>query len=343
MAVFGAASLAAGLAPGLGWLVAMRAVQGAAAAAMLPTSLAIVLAHTPVELRSRALSTWAASGALAAAGPALGGVLVEAFGWRSVFYVNVPVAAAVSWAALRAVPRDGASRGRLPDPSGVAAFAGGIGSAVLAVTQGPEWGWTSGRTAAAAGAAAVLLVVAVRRSARSASPAVPVGLWRIRPFAWANVANALYGAALYAWMLLGVLFLVGVWRYSAVQAGLAMSTGALAAAAGSVAGGRLLRANGPGPVAAAGTAALAAVGLVLWRALGFDPAFLTVWVPAGTLAGFGMGLVATALAAASAAVPPARFAAATGLSMTARQFGGALGIAGLTALLSARARDNPAA
>ena len=340
---FGAASLAAGLAPDLGWLIAARAVQGAAAAAMLPTSLAIVLAHAPAELRSKALGIWAASGALAAAaGPAAGGALVEVLGWRSVFYVNVPIAALICWAALRAVQPDESRRGRVPDLLGVAATAGGIAAAVLAVTQGPEWGWTGAGTGAAAAAAAALLTVALRRSKRSTAPAIPVTLWKLRPFAWANAASALYGAALYAWMLLGVLFLVAIWRYSALQAGLAMSTGALAAAVGSVAGGRLVRRQGPGRTAAAGGAAMAAVGAVLWGVLRTEPAFLAVWIPAGTVAGFGMGLLATALATASSAVPPARFAAATGLSMTARQFGGALGIAGLTALLSARSSDGPA-
>lgn len=337
--VFTVMSAVCAAAPSLGVLVGARALQGAGAAAMIPASLAVLLVAVPAARRSAAIGAWAASSALAAAaGPAIGGVLVDVFGWRAVFVVNVPLGAALAVAAWRTIapPATNGVRPPLPDLLGTALLAGGIGAIVAGLTEGGEWGWGSPATLAAIGGGAVLVAVVLARSARVPVPAVEIGLWRARRFAVANVASLLYGASLFPWLLLGVLVLTRLWGYSELEAGLAMSPAAIVAAVAAVAGGRLAARVGPGPLVAAGGLVLAASAL--WIAVSLEPhdQFWSLWLPAGVVIGIGTGLLATGTSTAAAlAVAPARFADATGMNTTARQVGGALGVAALALLMPA--------
>src|SRR5215208_5474349 len=237
---FTAASLVAAIAPTFGLLLAARAVQGVGAARMMPASLAFVLADTPPERRPAAIGLWSASASVAAAaGPALGGMLVDTLGWRALFCINVPVGAWLSWRAWR-LPATAAadSRGRLPDVIGTALIAGAVGLLVLGVTEGQTWGWGSAATITSIAAAVVLAALALLRSARHARPAIEIGLWSNRTYASANVVSLLFGVGLYASLLLGVLYLVQVWRYSELEAGLAMTPAAVFSAVVGIAIGR---------------------------------------------------------------------------------------------------------
>ena len=327
-------SLACALAPSLEALLVSRALQGAAAAAMIPASLAVVLVDAPPERRARAIGLWSAAGALAAAaGPALGGVLVDTVGWRALFLVNVPVGLAIV-AGTRLIPRSAPRRGRLPDASGTLLLGAGIGAAALGISQGPDWGWGDARTVGALAGAVLAVAVALRRSTRHPAPALETQLWRSRPFAAANLASLLYGAALFPWMLVGVLFLIAVWGYSPLEAGLAMTPGALVAAVVALRSGPVVARRGPWAVIAGGALVLGAAGLLCVLALPEQPHFLGFWLPAGVLIGVGTGAIATGVSTAAAlSVPPERFAAAVGLNQTGRQIGGALGVAVLAALL----------
>lgn len=323
-------------APTLGVLLVARALQGAAAAVMIPASLAVVLAETAPERRAAAIGAWSAAGALAAAaGPALGGVLVDTLGWRSLFLVSVPVAALILVGA-RAVPAGGARDGaRLPDVLGTVLLGLGIGLAALGITQASAWSLDDGRTVACLGGAALFVVAALVRSATHPTPAIDIALWRSRRFALANVASLLYGLALFPWLLLGVLVLTSVWGYSALEAGLAMTPGAVVAAAVALRAGPLVARFGPGPVIVVGALVLAVAGAIpaLW--LPSEPAFVTFWLPLALPIGVGTGAITTGVSSAAAlSVPPPQFAAGTGLNQTARQVGGALGVAGLAALLA---------
>ena len=132
----------------------------------MPASLAFVLADTPPARRPMAIGLWSASASVAAAaGPALGGVLVEAVGWRALFCINVPIGAWLVWRTLR-LPRVAESGGRLPDVLGTVLIAGGVGLLVLGVTEGQTWGWGSTATVVTLAAAVVLSALAVLRSAR---------------------------------------------------------------------------------------------------------------------------------------------------------------------------------
>ena len=157
-------SLACALAPSLEALLAARALQGAAAAAMIPASLAVVLADTPPERRAAAIGAWSAAGALAAAaGPALGGVLVDTVGWRALFLINVPVGLAIVYGA-RCVPRSAPRRAAARRRRHRCCSALGIGAAALGIAQGSEWGWGDPRTLALLAAAVLAAAAALRRS-----------------------------------------------------------------------------------------------------------------------------------------------------------------------------------
>ena len=335
VAAFTSFSLACALAPSLELLLLSRALQGAAAAAMIPASLAVVLVDAPPERRAAAIGFWSAAGALAAAaGPAIGGILVDTVGWRALFLVNVPVGLAIV-AGTRLIPRSAPRHRELPDAAGTLLLGGGLAAAALGISQGPEWGWWDDRTVTALIAAVAGVATALWRSTRHATPAIETGLWRSHRFAAANLASLLYGAALFPWMLVGVLFLIGVWGYSPLEAGLAMTPGALIAAVVALRSGPIVARRGPWAVIAAGALALTVAGLTCALALPDDARFLDFWLPIGVLIGIGTGAITTGVSTAAAlSVPPERFAAAVGLNQTGRQIGGALGVAVLAALLA---------
>ena len=179
------------------------------------------------------------------------------------------------------------------------------------------------------------ILAAVTRSRRHPTPALETSLWRSRTFAAANVASLLYGTALFPSLLVGVLFLVQIWGYSPLEAGLAMTPGAVIAAIVALRTGPLVARHGPRVVVSAGALALGTAGLLSAFTLPSEPSFLTWWLPVGALIGLGTGAITTGTStAAMLSVTPARFAAAGGLNQTARQVGGALGLAILAAVLT---------
>lgn len=331
---FAVLSAVCAAAPSVPVLIVARAFQGAAAAAMIPASLAIVLTDTPAERRMASIGLWSAAGAFAAAvGPSVGGVLVHAFGWRSLFVINVPTGLALA-ALARTVPRTERRHSRLPDPVGTMLLAAGVGLAALGLSQGARWGWGDPRTLVALAGGVTAALGAVQRSSRLPVPAIETRLWKQRTFAFANVASLLYGTSLYAWMLLGVLVLTQLWHYSELQAGLAMTPGAITASIAAVIGGRARGRAGPRIVTVTGALLMAACGFLIAATLPDKANFLGYWLPIGLVLGTGMGLVTTGTSTAAAmSLPPTAFAAGTGLNQTARQVGGALGIATLATLI----------
>jgi EmrB/QacA subfamily drug resistance transporter len=332
---FALMSAACAVAPSIPVLLVARGLQGAAAATMIPASLAMVLADTPVERRMASVGIWSAAGAFAAAvGPSLGGLLVHAFGWRSLFAINVPIAGTLALLARTLPPSAARREGRLPDPLGTLLLSAGVGLAAIGLSQAGAWGWGNWRTIAALAAGVAFTATAIQRSRHVAVPAIETRLWKQRTFALANGASLLYGASLYAWMLLGVLVLTQLWRYSELQAGLALTPGALTATIAAVLGGRARSRTGPRTLTVTGALLMATTGFVIAASLPDRPEFLGYWLPLGLVLGTGMGLVTTGTSTAAAlSVPPTAFASGTGLNQTARQVGGALGIATLATLI----------
>ncbi|MEU9857889.1 DHA2 family efflux MFS transporter permease subunit [Streptomyces sp. NPDC047974] len=334
--VFTAASVLVAVVPDLGSLLAARAIQGLGAAAMIPASLAIVLMDSPPERRRAAIGQWSAAAALAAAvGPALGGALVDLAGWRSLFLINIPFGLYFLYAATGIPRTTGGGDRKLPDVLGTLLLGGGVGALCLSISQGGDWGWSEASTLVCLIGGPVLIALSLLRSARHPAPAVDISLWRSRTFALANAAAFFYGVALFAWLLVGVLYVTQVWGYSELEAGLAMTPGALAATIVALRVGKLPPSYGPRLATAGGAAILAGTGFLLAFTLPDHSMFLAYWLPLGVLAGVGMGAITTGTSTAAAlSVSPLRFAGATGLNQTARQIGGALGIAVLATVVA---------
>jgi EmrB/QacA subfamily drug resistance transporter len=332
--VFTIASLGCALAPGLTALSVLRAIQGGGAALIVPASLGLALKSLPASRMREVIAIWSAAGAVAAAlGPSLGGVLISAFGWRSVFVANLPFGIAIALAAARTA-RDAPSAVRVPDWVGSLALVVGVGGLVTGISEAPAWGWGSWRVVAAIALGTLGIGVALVRSWRVDAPAIETRLWRVREFAMANAMSLLFGAALGAWLLCGVLFLTEVWHYHVFGAGLAMTPGAFTGTFSSFLAGKRAKPDQLRPLALAGAALLAADAVVMIMLLDETPRLWTVWVPTGLVAGIALGVVITALSSlAVGACPPASFAAGLGLNMTARQIGAALGLASLAGLL----------
>ena len=338
--VFTASSLAAALAPSVEVLLMARGVQAVGAAAMIPSSLGIVLAHSAPERRVAALGMWTASASVAAvAGPVVGGALVEVLDWRALFLVNVPLGVALAAAALR-LPRGDRQSGRLPDLAGSLVLGAAVGLVVLAVTEGEDWGWGSPAVVGSLVIGVVGLAAVVLRSRRHPVPALEVSLWKNPTYATANVVSVLFGVALYSWLLVMTIFLIDVWGYSTLEAGLAVTPGAVASAVVSIGLSRSTRRPSARALVLAGSAALGVSGLWLGLGLPAEPAYLLWIVPAGLMGGAGTGAISVGVSsAASLSAPPASFAAATGLNMAARQVGGGLGVGVMVALVAAAGPD----
>jgi EmrB/QacA subfamily drug resistance transporter len=347
LAIFTAGSVLCGLAPGVAALIAARVIQAAGAGVMVPASLSLLLAAVPAQARAKALGTWSALGALGAAlGPVIGGSLVQV-NWRWVFWINVPVGVAAVVLAVRVVPesRDLASRGR-PDLLGAGLLAAAVGLVALALVKAPGWGWGSvgfiGLLAASIACGAAM----VWRSRRHHSPVLELELLRSRTFSGAFAASILYYAGFGAFVLSAVEFLTGVWRYSAVVAGLAIAPGPLMVLpfARLVAPRLAARLGGPGRVAAIGCLVNALAQLLWLSRIQAHPAYLTHLLPAQLLGGAGVGLaIPSLLGAGSVSLTPARFGTGSGILNMGRQIGTVLGVAGLVAILSRVSPADPVA
>ncbi|HEV2370652.1 MAG TPA: MFS transporter [Streptosporangiaceae bacterium] len=340
LAGFTLASLLCAIAPDPGVLIAGRVLQGGFAAGMIPSALALIISSTPFEKLFKAVGTWTAIGGFSAVvGPALGGVLVDQFGWRSVFYINVPIGVALLAGGLKWVPRHLPTSGRLPDFLGTALVTLGISGAVAGLTEGQTWGWLDARTLGLLIAGLALVAAALLRSHKHPAPAVNMGLWQSRRFAICNITYFVFGTAMFAWLLSGALFTTSVWHWSILTTAGALSIGAVVSMVTSVITGRVKNQSWHGWLIALGALMFAAAcALMSTGLLNASPDFWGVWVPASLLGGGGLGFGITGLGVAAAtSLPPIQFAAGLGMNLTARQVGGALGIAGFAAIMSRHA------
>lgn len=270
-----------------------------------------------------------------ATGPSVGALLVSAGGWRWAFFINLGLAAlAWLWGRLVLDESRQPSGPGAPDYLGVLLISSGLASLVLAISQGTSWGWTDPRTLAAAALAAVLGAAVVYRCAHHPEPVLDLALVSARSFTVANVATLLYAMGFFAMLLGNILFLTGVWGYSILRAGLAVTPGPLVVALVAGFAGKLAALIGFRPVVLVG-AAVFATGLGWFASrVGIEPAFLAEWLPGTIVIGLGIGLTFPVLSAAAvSSLPPARLAVGSAVNQTARQIGGAVGIAILVVIL----------
>ncbi len=234
LAVFVVASAACAAAPSVGLLTAARIVQAVGGAFMMPTSLGLMLPEFEAHERGGAVGIWAATGgAAAAAGPPLGGLLVQA-DWRLVFLVNVPVGIAGLVFGIRHLVEHSEPGTRRPDLLGALAFALAIGALTVAIVKGGDWGWGSARTVGGFVAAALLLPAVLLRSGRHHTPIIDPEMLRVRSFSLALVGSITFFAGFGSMLLSGVLFTTGVWGKDILTAGLMLAPGPALAASFSV-------------------------------------------------------------------------------------------------------------
>jgi EmrB/QacA subfamily drug resistance transporter len=338
LAVFVAASAGCAAAPSVAFLIGARLVQAVGGALMLPTSLGLMLPEFEPAERHLAIGLWAATcGIAAAAGPPLGGLLVQA-DWRWVFLVNLPVGLAGLALGARSLVERRERNAAPPDLLGALALIVAIGSLVIAIVQGQEWGWTSTPIIALLALAAALGAAIWRRSERHPSPVVDPEMLRVRSFALALGGSVLFFAGFGAMLLSGVLFLTGVWHEDVLTAGLMLFPGPAMAATFSVPSARLGARVGfqvPGVV---GAALFAAGSLWYIARVGPHPAYLSEYLPGMMVSGAGVGLVIPTLTGAGAAsLAPERFATGAAILTMGRQIGAALGVAILVAVLGSQA------
>jgi EmrB/QacA subfamily drug resistance transporter len=336
--VFTAASGACGLAPSAAALVAARIAQALGAALMIPASLALVLAAAAPGTRPIVVSAYGAAAAVASGiGPSLGGLLVEASGWRLVFLINVPIGIAALLAGRRLLveSRAGDEPARA-DVAGGLALVVAIGALALGIVKSDDWGWSSRPTLGCLAVAVAVGAAFTVRATRHAHPLVELDLFRIRSFSAGNLATGLFATGFYAGVLCNVLFLTAVWRYSVLDAALAVSPAPLVAAIAAVPAGRLAARFGERAVALPGVVLFVAAAVWLLARVGSSPDFVGDWLPGAACSGVGIGFAFPALASAALReVPDGRSATASAVNAMVRQLGAVLGIALLVAVVGA--------
>lgn len=333
--VFIAASLLCVAAPSPATLVTARILQAVGAAAVIPTSLAFVLAQWPVQERAKAASLWgAAAGAAAALGPPLGGLLIEVAGWRLTLAAGVPIACASLVGAMRMLEETRDPSKPLPDPLGALLVIAAAGLLTLVLLQGEAWGWDSRQTVGSFVVATALTAAFLRRTGRHPAPVVDLALFRDRALSMGNLGSLLFAAAGYGIFLSNVLFLTTVWDYSSLQAGLALAPAPLAmAAAAGLAGSATVR-FGARAVATPGILLFALGATWFVTRAGTTPDFLATWLPGVLITGIGAGLAYPALGSAALVVLTSEsFAIGSALNAMARQIGAALGVALVIAVI----------
>lgn len=336
--VFTLASLACALAPNLLVLVLARVAQAIGAAAQLPTSLALLLAAVPAERRTAATRAWAAVGGLAAAaGPVLGGLLVQV-DWRWVFVVNLPIGVAAALTGRAVLPRPAAREaGPLPDAGGAVLVTVAVAALTGALVQAPDWGWTSGRTIGLLAVAVVAGAWFLFRTTRHHSPLLELHLLRLPRFGMANVGTFVFGVAFAIMLLSNVLWCQDVWHWSALRTGVALVPGPALVPIVTVLTAKAVARFGHGPLVAVG-GVLFAAGM-LWRTVfvSVEPNYLRDLFPSMVLTGTGVGLVlGTLVAAAVQSLPGNRAATGSALINTFRQISAAVGVGLLVTFLGTR-------
>ena len=334
LGIFTAASALCAVAPTLGVLVAARVVQALGGALMLPTSLGLLLPAFGPARKGAAIGLWSAVGGAAAAfGPPIGGLLVQA-SWRWVFLVNLPFSVVALVFGVRLLHEVRDPEARRADLLGAGLLSVAVASLVAGIVEGHDWGWTSARILGVFAVAVASGAWLVARSRHHPSPVIEPAVIRHRAVALADVSSLVFFGGFGALVLGGVLFLTGVWHESVLRAGFMIAPGPLVAGLTAFPGGVLGARFGHRAVGTVGSLLFAAGGVFWVTHLGTSPDWLGAYLPGSVLTGVGVGLMLPSLGgAATAPLPPERFATGTALYAMTRQIGVALGVASLVAIL----------
>ena len=343
--IFMLGSILCAVSPTALFMVIARIIQAIGGAILTPASLALVLPEFAVEKRSTAIGVWGAVGGLSAAsGPMIGGVLVDNFGWHSVFLVNVPfcLLAFVIGVKLLRESRDETAP-RSVDYFGALVVVLGVGLLTLMIVQSDEWGWVSNRSLIIFGISFLLLGAFVWRCNEVAHPVLDLRLFKLPFVTAAAIGGFAFSMGFFAMIFINTQWLQVVWGFSPSLSGLAGSPGPLAAAFVAAPAGKLANRIGHGKVVAAGALTMS-IGIG-WMNLFISPEihYWDFYFPTMVFIGIGVGLcISTISSSATAFLPQPKFAMGSALNNTARQVGAALGIALVSSILvSAAKTDDP--
>ncbi|MFJ3229860.1 MFS transporter [Streptomyces sp. NPDC086787] len=340
LVVFAAGSLLCSLAPNLDALIAFRMIQAVGGSMLNPVAMSIITnTFTDPRERARAIGVWGAVvGISMAAGPLVGGLLVDSVGWRAIFWVNLPVGLTALLLTLRFVPESRAPRARRPDPVGQLLVIALFASLTYAIIEAPDAG--PGTVAPFAALALFALVGLLVYEPRRAEPLIDLRFFRSAPFSGATVIAISAFAALGGFLFLSTLYLQNVRGLDALHAGLWMLPMAVPMFLCAPLSGRLVGSRGPRlPLAIAGCAMT--VSAVLFAAFGAersDPTLFAGYV----LFGIGFGFVNAPITnTAVSGMPRAQAGVAAAVASTSRQLGQTLGVAVIGAVLAAGVGSSP--
>lgn len=334
LGIFTASSALCALSPTLGLLIAARILQASGGALMLPTSLGLLLPAFGPERKGAAIGLWSAvGGAAAALGPPIGGLLVQA-SWRWVFLVNLPFALLALIIGLRVLKEVKDPAAHKADLVGAGLLSVAVASVVAAIVKGSDWGWVSPPILIAFAVAIGSTVGLVMRSRSHPNPIIEPAVIRHRAVALADVSSLIFFAGFGAMVLGSVLFLTGVWHESVLRAGFMLAPGPLLAGLCAFPGGLLGARFSQRAVGTVGSLLFAASAAWWVTRIGAPPDYAGAYLPGSLIGGTGVGLMLPSLGgAATAPLPPERFATGTALYAMCRQIGLALGVACLVAIL----------
>ncbi|MEP7201818.1 MAG: DHA2 family efflux MFS transporter permease subunit [Ilumatobacteraceae bacterium] len=332
--LFTIASMLCGVAPTVVILVGARILQAVAAAALVPASLALVLQTFPHHKIPVAVAVWGAVGAVAgAAGPTLGALVIENLGWRWAFYINLPVGIISFVIGRRVLPEwREANPGRLPDLASVGLLTAGLALTAFGIVQTDDWGWVSTQFVVCEVVAVVLVALFLRRSRSIANPVLDLTLFESQSFRWANAAMLIFAVGFSAMFLGNVLFLTGVWHYSILRAGMAISVGPLIVAVTAPLFGKLAGRVGQRRLLIPGGIVWGLSGLLLINRITLQPDYVTHYLPSVILSGLGVATCLPQLSSAAVqGLPPHRFGSGAAVSQAVRNLGATLGVAAAVA------------
>jgi MFS transporter, DHA2 family, methylenomycin A resistance protein len=326
-ALFTLASAACGLAPGLGVLIAARAVQGVGAAVLVPCSLSLLNhAYRDPQARGRAIGLWAAGASVAlSAGPLLGGILTSSLGWRSIFFINLPLGLAGILLTLRYASETPRSAGRGVDlPGQLAAIVTLVALAGAMILAGQQ-GFGHGLVLAGFGLAVVALVAFIGIEAHRQRPMLPLSLFRSRTFAASSAIGLVINVAFYGLIFVFSLYFQTTRHYSVLLTGLAFAPTTVAVGAANLLASRIARVIGL-RTTLAGAALLTAAGLGGLLVAGAGPGYLVI-VGQLVAVGFGLGVIVPLITSALlGSVDRENSGVASGTLNTARQTGSVIGV-----------------
>ncbi|MHB1596447.1 MAG: DHA2 family efflux MFS transporter permease subunit [Streptosporangiaceae bacterium] len=341
--LFTAASAACGLAPTVGWLITFRSIQGVGAALLMPQTLAILTMVFPPERRGAAFGVWGAvAGVATIAGPTLGGLLVTAFDYRYIFFINVPIGAAVVVLSLMLIPdlRTGTSH-RLDIP-GVVLASLALLAICYGLVEGQKYNWSTITSfisiplVIAVGVALLAAFLLLQARTQDREPLIPFALFRGRNFALMNWVSGAVAIGMMGIFLPFTIYLQSALGYSALKAGLVMAPASVVSMFVAPVAGRMTDKIGGKYILLTGLLLFAA-GMAWTTLLATATANWPEFIPSLAVAGFGMGCTfAPMTTTAMHSVQPRMAGAASGMLNSVRQVGAVIGTAAVGALLQNR-------